>query len=113
MRAEKYPVPPRQMCNVGDHRSYHTILERSYGDTGCACSLGKRVVRVRLPLGAYIDTLEVYRISTKRYERFRTGSIPVKGIFASIAQLDRAPDFGSGGCWFKSCLGHMTGIVYM
>ena len=43
-------------------------------------------------------------------EFHRIGSTPILGIvlYAAIAQLDRVPDYESGGCRFESCRVHVS-----
>ena len=56
----------------------------------------KRTVQILFDAGHWIT--ESHLNIAGRHQRISRGL---------VAQLDRAPDYGSGGCRFKSCLGRV------
>lgn len=55
-----------------------------------------RIRRTKYPRGGMVDTRHLGCRAVRC-----TGSSPVGGTYCRIAQLNRASDFGSEGCWFE------------
>jgi hypothetical protein len=60
-----------------------------------------------------IDGVKIAQLVEHHFGKVEVTSSILVVSFASIAQLDRAPDFGSGGCGFESFLGRYTRVAQL